>query len=255
VVPIDDIQFTGSTGIFSILPPPKVNQRLLTFEDLYQAYGFVLYRTTLIGGKRGELVVKGLRDYALVFINGKRACILDRRHGDSSINVEMPRGKITLDILVENLGRINFGPYLLENKKGITQEVLFNNQELKNWKMYSLPFSDINTIRITAGSSKYPEAPVIRRGIFYLKEAGDAYLDMSKWGKGVVWVNGYNLGRYWNVGPQQTIYVPGEWLKPGNNEIVVLELTKPQQAVLRGIDRPLLSSRKAPVKFSNSSGD
>ncbi|MBS1601885.1 MAG: beta-galactosidase, partial [Bacteroidetes bacterium] len=76
---------------------------------------------------------------------------------------------------------------------------------------------------------------------FYLREAGDAYLDMSKWGKGVVWVNGYNLGRYWNVGPQQTIYVPGEWLKPGNNEIVVLELTKPQQDVLRGIDRPLLT--------------
>jgi beta-galactosidase len=143
----------------------------------------------------------------------------------------------------------------LENKKGITEEVLFDNQELKNWQMYSLPFSDIDAIRITANGSKYTEAPVIRRGIFYLTEAGDAYLDMSKWGKGIVWVNGYNLGRYWNIGPQQTIYVPGEWLKPGNNEIVVLELTKPQQDVLRGIDRPLLSHRKAPVRLPGSSGD
>ena len=248
VVAIDDIQFTESTCIFNILPPPKVYPRLLTFEDLYQSYGFVLYRTTLMGGKRGELVVKGLRDYALVFINGKRACILDRRHGDSSINVEMPMGKITLDILVENLGRINFGPYLLENKKGITQEVLFDNQELQNWQMYSLPFSDIDAIKVTAGSNKYTDAPVIRRGIFNLTVAGDAYLDMSKWGKGIVWVNGYNLGRYWNVGPQQTIYVPGEWLKPGNNEIVVLELTKPQQDVLRGIDRPLLGKLRGKDK-------
>jgi beta-galactosidase len=240
VVQINDIQFTGSTSIFNILPPPTANPRPLTFEDLHQAYGFVLYRTTLAGGKKGDLVVQGLRDYALVFINGKRAGILDRRHGDSSIGVGLPSGRVTLDILVENLGRINFGPYLLHNKKGITGKVLFNNQELKDWNMYSLPFSDVNAIKRTAVEGKYPDGPAIRRGRFYLARLGDAYLDMSNWGKGVVWVNGYNLGRYWNVGPQQTIYVPVEWLKPGNNEIVVLELTKPQQDVLRGNDSPQL---------------
>jgi beta-galactosidase len=241
VVPIDEIQFTEATPIFNILSPPRKNSGPLTFEDLHQAYGFVLYRTTLNGGERGKLVLKGLRDYALVFINGKRASILDRRHDDSSINVEMPKGKVTLDILVENLGRINFGPYLLKNRKGITQEVLFNSEQLKDWQMYSLPFTDINDVKKTSGTGKYSEAPVIRRGSFHLGEAGDAYLDMSKWGKGVVWVNGYNLGRYWNVGPQQTIYVPGEWLKPGNNEIVVLELIKPQQDILRGVEKPLLN--------------
>jgi len=241
VVAIDEVQFLQSTSIFSVLPAPVVSPRPMTFEELHQAYGFVLYRTTLTGGKKGELVVKGLRDYGLVFVNGRRACILDRRHGDSSVSVEMPGGKVVLDILVENLGRINFGPYLLENKKGITQGVLFDGQELRGWQMYSLPFSDIGAVRKTSGSGRYTDAPVIRRGIFYLRELGDAYLDMSDWGKGVVWVNGHNLGRYWNVGPQQTIYVPGEWLKPGNNEIVVLELVKPQRDVLRGIDKPLLS--------------
>ena len=249
VVPIDEIQFIRSTSIFSVLPAPKLSPRPLTFEDLHQAYGFVLYRTELTGGKRGELVVKGLRDFALVFVNGKRASILDRRHGDSSVSVEMPRGKVTLDILVENLGRINFGPYLLENKKGITEGVLFDSRELKGWQMYSLPFSDINAVRRTAGGHGYTEAPVIRRGIFYLRELGDAYLDMSDWGKGVVWVNGHNLGRYWSVGPQQTIYVPGEWLKPGNNEIVVLELTKPQRDVLRGVDRPMLTKLQGRLGF------
>jgi beta-galactosidase len=213
----------------------------------------VLYRTTLTGGQKGKLVVKGLRDYALVLINGKRACILDRRHGDSSLAMELPRGKVTLDILVENLGRINFGPYLLKNKKGITRGVLFNDQELANWQMFSLPFDDIDAIKGTSGIGKYTDAPVIRRGTFNLNQTGDSYLDMSEWGKGVVWVNGYNLGRYWNVGPQQTIYVPGEWLKPGNNEIVVLELTKPQQHVLRGIDRPLLSELQENDKYRSFS--
>ncbi|MDV6219569.1 beta-galactosidase [Flavitalea sp. BT771] len=241
-ISIDDIQFRETTGIFNILSSPKINQRLLTFEDLHQAYGFVLYRTKLNGGAKGKLAVMGLRDYALVFINGRRAGILDRRLGDSSINVEMPQGSVTLDILVENLGRINFGPYLLNNKKGITQKVLFNNQELENWQMFSLPLDDINAIKRSAAAKKYTEAPVLRRGNFNLVKTGDSYLDMSRWGKGVVWVNGYNLGRYWNVGPQQTIYVPGEWLKPGNNEIVVLELIKPQQAILRGIEKPSLSN-------------
>ncbi|WP_431217648.1 hypothetical protein ACQ86N_29150 [Puia sp. P3] len=94
VVAIDEVQFLQSTSIFSVLPAPVVSPRPMTFEELHQAYGFVLYRTTLTGGKKGELVVKGLRDYALVFVNGRRACILDRRHGDSSVSVEMPGGRL-----------------------------------------------------------------------------------------------------------------------------------------------------------------
>lgn len=253
VISIDEIRFTETTSIFSILSTPTKSRDLLTFEDLHQAYGFVLYRTTLNGGEKAKLVLRGLRDYALVFVDGKRASVLDRRRGDSSVDVEIPRGRVTLDILVENLGRINFGPYLLKNKKGITREVLFNGQEVKDWQMFSLPFNDISTIKRTSAIGKYTEAPVIRRGSFHLNEIGDAYLDMSKWGKGIVWVNGYNLGKYWNVGPQQTIYVPAEWLKPGNNEIVVLELIKPQQDVLRGIEKPLLSKlqEKVPIKNAN----
>ncbi|HLK27710.1 MAG TPA: beta-galactosidase [Puia sp.] len=253
VTSIDEIHFTEATSIFSVLSSPKINPELLSFEDLHQAYGFMLYRTTLNGGEKGKLVLKDLRDYALVFINGKRAGVLDRRHNDSSIGISMPKGKVTLDILVENLGRVNFGPYLLKNKKGITQKVLFNNKELKNWQMFSLPFNNVNTVKKNPGNSNYAEAPVIRKGTFNLSKVGDAYLDMSKWGKGVVWVNGYNLGRYWNVGPQQTIYVPVEWLKPGNNEIVVLELIKPQQNILRGIEKPILSQLQTKNQSFSSS--
>ncbi|HVM89697.1 MAG TPA: beta-galactosidase [Puia sp.] len=240
-ITINNIQFTETTGLFNVLASPKTSSTPLTFEDMNQAYGFMLYRTTLDGGLTGKLIIKKLRDYALVFINGKRAGILDRRFADSSLYITLPAGKVTVDILVENLGRINFGPHLLKNKKGITGQVMFNNKELLNWQMYSLPFDDINSIKITSKSVSYENAPAIRKGTFNLEVVGDTYLDMSNWGKGVVWMNGHNLGRYWNIGPQQTLYVPVEWLKKGKNEISVLELLKPDQSILKGVDKPVLN--------------
>jgi beta-galactosidase len=83
-------------------------------------------------------------------------------------------------------------------------------------------------------------APVVRRGSFVLEQPEDTYFYMRDWGKGCVWVNGHNLGRYWRVGPQQTIYVPAEWLKKGKNDVVVFEELKPEQEVLEGIDHPVL---------------
>lgn len=236
------IKFTKSTSLFNVLPLAKTNNTPLTFEDLNQAYGFVLYRTTINGGKSGLLKLKDLRDYGIVYVNGKRAGILDRRKYQDSLMISLPKGKVTLDILVENLGRINFGPYLLKNKKGITEKVLFAGTELKNWKMYSLPFDDINKVKANPAIKKVAanNTPQLKKAVFKVDKLADTYLDMSKWGKGIVWLNGHNLGRYWNCGPQQTVYVPIEWLKKGNNEITVLELIKPSENTLNAIDHPIL---------------
>ncbi|WP_426581082.1 beta-galactosidase [Mucilaginibacter sp. R-33] len=236
------IKFTKSTSLFNVLPPAKTNSTPLTFEDLNQAYGFVLYRTTINGGKSGLLKLKDLRDYGVIFVNGKRVGILDRRKYQDSLMISLPKGKVTLDILVENLGRINFGPYLLKNKKGITEKVLFAGTELKNWKMYSLPFDDINKVKTNPAIKKVAanNTPQLKKTVFKVDKLADTYLDMSTWGKGIVWLNGHNLGRYWNCGPQQTLYVPVEWLKKGNNEITVLELIKPSENTLNAIDHPIL---------------
>jgi len=233
------INFTSTTSLFDILPKAKLNTTALTFEDLNQAYGFVLYRTTIKDAGTAILKIKDLRDYGIVYINGKRVGILDRRLKQDSINITTPAANATLDILVENLGRINFGPYLLKNKKGITGKVLLGNKELTNWKMYSLPFDNIYAINL---KNKKPmaDAPVIKTTSIELKAVADTYFDMSNWGKGVVWVNGHNLGRYWNIGPQQTIYVPAEWLKKGKNEISILELIKPEQTILQTSDKSIL---------------
>lgn len=245
-VAIPSIKFTTVTSLFDVLPRAKSNPSPLTFEDLNQAYGFVLYRATIDGGGKAVLKIKDLRDYGVVFINGKRVGVLDRRLKQDSLQLDLPKGKLTLDILVENLGRINYGPYLLKNKKGITEYVRLGGKEIKGWQMFSLPFDNLKSVPLK-NSKPYADVPVLRKGSFDLQTIGDTYLDLSNWGKGVVWVNGHNLGRYWNIGPQQTVYIPVEWLKKGKNEIVILELLKTQQSELKGIEKPILDQLNTSV--------
>jgi beta-galactosidase len=242
-ITIPEITLNSVVSLFDVLPSPKTNLKPLTFEKLNQDYGFVLYRTILNKPKSGLLKIKDLRDYGIVFINGERVGVLDRRLRQDSLNLDLPAGKVTLDILVENLGRINFGPYLLKNTKGITEKVLLNKEELTGWEMFSLPFDNIQSIKID-GKLQVKNTPVLRKGTFNLQKLGDTYMDMRAWGKGCVWVNGHHLGRYWEIGPQQTIYVPAEWLKIGENEIIVLELLKSEQTHLKGLEMPILDSLK-----------
>jgi beta-galactosidase len=243
-IAIPNITLSSGISVFDMLPKPKANDTPLTFEDLNQAYGYVLYRTTLTNATSGLLKVKELRDYALVFINGKKVGVLDRRTLLDSLQLTVPSGKVTLDILVENMGRINFGEFLLQNKKGITESVILGGKELKGWQMYSLPFSDVNSIKTKSAKTSFGDAPVVKAGSFSLTQVGDTYLDMSNWGKGIVWINGHNLGKYWGIGPQQTLYVPVEWLKKGSNTITVLELLKPEQNTLQAIEKPILDVLK-----------
>jgi len=236
-VMVPAIEMNEHDRVLDIVEKPVQHATPLTFEDLRQDYGYVLYRTYVTGGHAGVLKIGELRDYAVVLVNGSPVGTLDRRLKQDSMLLALPKGKVQLDILVENLGRINFGPYLLKNKKGITGEVSFGGQPLKGCNMYGLPFRSTDGLKMLVGHSK---GPVVRKGSFELAEVGDTYLDMRAWGKGVVWVNGHNLGRYWNVGPQQTVYVPVEWLKKGKNEVVVLELLKTDVHTLMGIDRAVL---------------
>ncbi len=220
------------------LPTPVRSIKPLSFEALNQAYGYVLYRTTLTNAKPGMLNIDSLADYAIVYVNGKQIGTLDRRTHRDSIFLPLPRGPVMLDILVENMGRINFGKYMLQNIKGITQAVYLDGKELNNWEMYSFPFDDLKKLNLT--TKKQPGSPIIRQGTFNLPTPGDSYLDMRNWGKGVAWINGHNLGRYWSIGPQQTLYVPVEWLKKGENTITVFELLKPGQTTLSGLAKPIL---------------
>lgn len=145
---------------------------------------------------------------------------------------------------------------MLENRKGITKEVTFNGNVLENWQIFPLPLDDISSIRFA--SKDAGSAPLFYRGTFRLERVGDTFLDTRGLAKGCVWVNGHNLGRYWYIGPQQTLYLPGVWLKQGENQIVILELEEHAQRSVQGLKDPILNQlgadRLKPVISSRAAG-
>jgi beta-galactosidase len=144
-----------------------------------------------------------------------------------------------LDILVENGGRVNYGSQILDNRKGITRSVSLDDRELTGWEMFKLPFTDVSKMKFD--SKPVAGAPAVYTGSFELSKVGDTFLDLRGWGKGIVIVNGHNLGRYWYIGPQQSLYLPGVWLNQGHNEIVVFEQLKDGTHSLAGIKEPVLN--------------
>ncbi|MGI4897001.1 MAG: glycoside hydrolase family 35 protein [Janthinobacterium lividum] len=242
-IAIPSIKLTAFAGLFDQLPKPVEAKTPLCFEDLDQGYGFVLYRTTLKNKADGLLKIKEMRDYATVFINGKMVTTLDRRLKQDSMMLQNIAPNAVLDILVENNGRINYGPFLNDNRQGITENVTLNGTELSTWKMYQFPFEDLK--RWNFAGKRSIGQPALYKGTFDLKETGDTYLDMRSFGKGFVFLNGHNLGKYWKIGPQQTIYVPAVWLKKGQNEIEVFDQLKSGHLEISALDHSILDQLSA----------
>lgn len=247
---IKNIKLTGMAPLFLNLPQPVISDKPLCFEDMNQGYGFVLYRTKLKAASSGLLKIKEMRDFATLYVNGKRIAVLDRHFKQDSVQLDQIPANATLDILVENNGRINYGPYLTDNRQGITEKVTLGGSELTGWKMYKFPFTALpNAKYLPAGThvipgwhtTVIPNGPALYKGTFTLSKTADTYLDMSQFGKGFVFLNGHNLGKYWYIGPQQTLYVPKSWLKVGQNKIVIFDELKGGHTSIRAIDKPILN--------------
>jgi beta-galactosidase len=213
-------ELTESALLTARLPKAQRSDRPVSMEVLGQNYGFALYRTKPPRGGKGVLEIAEARDYAVVCQGGRRLGVLDRRLNQTKLEVDLTT-TAPLEILVENMGRVNFGPRLVDDHKGIVGRVTFDGQELTGWDIYPLPFDDAARWPF---SKKPVTGPALHRATFQLPAAGDMFLDMRGCGKGVAWVNGRNLGRYWRIGPQQSLFVPGVWLKKGSNEVIVLDL-------------------------------
>lgn len=191
-------------------------------EAFDQDYGFILYRTQVSGPREdARITVKGLHDRALVFMDDEEIGILERETSKNSLTIEVPPQGTTLEFLVENMGRVNYGPELVD-RKGITGGVLLGQQWLFNWEIYPLPLDDLSQLRFEPGLPQ--RYPAFFRGVFHVERPADTYLALPGWTKGVAWINGFNLGRYWKRGPQKTLYVPGPLLVAGQNELILFEL-------------------------------
>jgi beta-galactosidase len=224
VIEIPEINSWVSAPVWENLPAAILAPQPKPMEMLGQKAGFILYRTNLIGHKKGRLRITDLHDYATVFVDGKYIGKLDRAKAENIM--ELPASTTAnpqLDILVEGMGRINFAEYMID-RKGITERVSLNGMTLMNWQIFSLPFDEpyLGSLKFSQAEPKLPG--VFFKSEFELTTPGDTYIDVSQWEKGVVWVNSHNLGRYWNIGPQKQLYCPAPWLKKGKNEIVVFDL-------------------------------
>jgi len=192
----------------------------LSMEALGQNFGFLLYRTAL-RSRGGTLTIEGLRDYAVIMVDGRAIAHLDRRLNESQVQLPFGENDARLDILVENCGRINYGPEFPYERKGIIGGVFLDGEALGPWKIYCLP---LDTIDFKNWSSAACNGPALYRGTFEVTEPADVFLDTADMRKGVLWINGRNAGRFWHIGPQRSLYVPGVWLRSGRNEVRVLEM-------------------------------
>jgi beta-galactosidase len=232
VVKVPDFKPAPFTSLWNNLPEPVKLVQPQPMEYLNQYQGMILYRTKLVGHKSGKLILRDLRDYALVFLNGQLIDTVDRRLNENTVllpktDVENP----VLDILVEAMGHINFAEFMID-RKGITDRVILNGMTLMNWEVYQFPLKE-DWVQNLNQPGKISDLPgTFFKGAFNLQEPADTYFDMSGYSKGIVWVNGNNLGRYWEIGPQKRLYCPQSFLKSGENSVIILDLLQKEPAVV-----------------------
>ena len=237
---------------------PSVNPQ--TFEEMDLGWGMTYYVTALPEIPMQSTLTLEAHDYAQVFIDDVYIGKIDRVKNEKSLTLPPVKKGQKLAILVEAMGRINFGR-AIKDFKGIVGDVVINAEAdeygneaawtLKKWTM--TPISDDYNKAVKAFDANKIERPLsdgfakrengrgYYRGYFDLKKVGDTFLNFETWGKGQVYVNGHAMGRIWSIGPQQTLYVPGCWLKKGKNEVIVLDVVGPKETVVWGQAEPELN--------------
>lgn len=243
VVSFAKVALTETANLFETLPVGKQVEQIQPMEMFDQGWGRINYRTKLTASaKPRKLIITQVHDWAQVFVDGKLIGKLDRRKADNALQIPANKANAVLDILVDATGRVNFGEAIID-RKGITQKVELldgnNTATLRNWTVYNFPV-DYSFQANRKFKKQKACGPAWHRGTFTISQIGDTYIDLSTWGKGMVWVNGYNIGRFWKIGPQQTFLMPGAWLKKGRNEIIVLDLEQPKEAVVQGLSYPII---------------
>ena len=253
VISFPEIEFREMAPLLRAgnVPTTIESRDIEPMEQFDMGYGSIMHTTEMPELKAGALLqINDLHDYAIVMIDGE---IIGRLYRGSKYENTLRlkkdvRAGAELSIFVEAMGRINYSK-LINDPKGITNSVCAITTDgkndvtynLKDWKINlfpvtGAPFENKSYISVQEGN----KFPAYFRASFKLKTVGDTYLDMSTWGKGLVWINGHCIGRFWEVGPQQTLYVPGCWLKKGANDIVVLDIAGPRKASVKGVSKPIV---------------
>lgn len=220
------IKVKDKVSLFSTLESiasPVYCDYTLPMEKLGQNYGYILYRSNMGRGRKAEnFRLVGANDRASVFVNGKKAFTqYDLELGKPVDLILDKEDDNIVDILVENMGRVNFGEKLNYQRKGINYGVIIDKHAHSGWEHFSLPLDNIEKVNF---NGEYKEkTPAFYKFEFEAEKIGDTFLNLEGFGKGCAFVNGFNIGRFWEIGPQKNLYIPGPLLKPGLNEIIIFE--------------------------------
>jgi beta-galactosidase len=213
-------------------------------EDYDISRGLVAYRATLPPGPAATLEAARVRDLAWVEVDGKPIGTMDTRHRRYQVQLPARDKPATVDILLYTIARVNFGVEV-HDRKGLHGPVLLRtpdgaSQPVEHWDIRAIDFDADGALPPLSFKRGRSKGAAFWRGSFETSRTADTFLDMSRWGQGVAWINGRCLGRYWSIGPTQTMYLPGPWLQRGRNEVVVLDLTGPREARIAGLAEPIL---------------
>lgn len=209
-------------------------------EKFGQNFGFILYRHELKGRYQAQkLFFDGLHDRAYVFLDGKYVGKAYRNDRNPSVSLPAIENGALIEVLVEGMGRVNYGPELLD-RKGVRQ-IRMDNQLLSHWEIYTLPLTNVDKIKFDNADG----LPAFLKGTFKTESKADCFVHLKGFTKGYVFINGFNLGRYWKIGPQQSIYLPGVLLKE-ENEIIVLELENYKKPEIEITDKHIITTN--PIK-------
>ncbi|MGW4755931.1 beta-galactosidase [Streptomyces chartreusis] len=206
------------------LAEPVRTEDPATMNALGLDTGYALYRTTFDTAGDGLLhFARGVGDRAQVFVDGAPVGVLERERHDETLPVRVPHPGATLEVLVENMGGVNYGPRI-GAPKGLLGPVTFDGRPLHGWDCHPLPLDDLSGLPFAPAEATTATEPAFHQGTFEVDVPADSFLALPGWTKGQAWINGFHLGRYWNRGPQHTLYVPAPILRPGTNELILLEL-------------------------------
>ncbi len=254
IISIPKLKLQNMAPIYMGVDSTAESRDVQTFEEMNMGYGSMIYNTKLPEIANGSMLHINGHDFVQVFINGNYIGKIDRVKNERSLPMPATKKGDKLTLLVEGMGRINFGR-AIKDFKGLVDDVTLTADvdgdeltwNLKDWRMRRIA-DDYQTARRAmttprndlALASNTPSKIGYYKATFKLKKTGDTFLNMETWGKGQVYVNGHALGRFWSIGPQQTLYCPGCWLKKGDNEIVVLDVVGPKDPVVWGQTKPEL---------------
>ena len=246
---IGKVELTESTGLFSNLENIggyHKSSTLRSMEYFGQNFGYILYRTKIRTNGADMLGFSQVSDRVHIYFDGEYKGTISRNDKKKYIEIDgwLKEGG-TLDLLVENMGRLNFGPcFNRGDRKGLFDFVYISQkagprQALCNWEVFTLPMN--NTEKLCFEKKAEKNQPAFYRGYFKAEEKLDCFVHPTGFTKGFIIVNGFNLGKYWKVGPQLSLYLPGSILKE-QNEIIVYDEAPVENPVIEIKDTHILNS-------------